>query len=131
MTSQAYHIAELPTDLQVLLFDFVYGWLGLAGIERMIAHRFAVRWVALRAFPRVRMWTDYRDRGYSEAMINSQLPPVLICGERWLDGRNRVWAARQGGKTVVGCIDLSEIGLRVRSGGLGKLKMDRTVVVSR
>lgn len=91
----------------------------------MEKHRFAIHQIPVNAFPRVSMWTDYRDRGYSEAMIGEAVPPVLVCGDLWLDGRNRIWAAQQSGKSVVDCIDLSEIGLRIRQGGLGKLKRNR------
>ncbi len=115
-------IAELPNDLQVLVWDLAGDFLGPQGLKRVEAHRFAIHRVPVNAFPRVRMWTDYRNREYSEAMIGREVPPVLVCGGLWLDGRNRVWAARQSGRSEVDCIDLSEIGLRVRCGGLAKLR---------
>lgn len=121
MNSWACHVPELPDDLQVLVSDFVEDSLGVEGFELMESHPFTIHRVPVAAFPCVRMWTDYRDRAYSEAMIGQHVPPILICGEHWLDGRNRVWAARRSGRTTVDCIDLSEIGVRVRFERLGRL----------
>ena len=87
MNSRDCHISELPDDLQVLVFDFIEDSLGEWGLDRYKNHRFRLRHVPLSAFPRVRMWTDYRDRAYSQAMIGRELPPILLCGEEWLDGR--------------------------------------------
>jgi hypothetical protein len=108
--------------LQVLISDFVEDSLGAEGFERLESHRFQIHHLPLAAFPRVKMWTDCRDRAYSEAMIGRQLHPILICGDQWLDGRNRVWAARRTGKSTVGCIDLSEIGVSIRFKALGRLR---------
>jgi len=122
MNSLVCHVSELPDDLQVLISDFVEDSLGVAGFERMESHPFVIHRVPVAAFPRVKMWTDYRDRAYSKAMIGQRVPPILICGDHWLDGRNRVWAARRSGKTTVDCIDLSEIGVCVRFERLGRLR---------
>jgi len=123
MSPLACHISELPDDLQVLVSDFVEDSLGMEGLERLKLQRFSIRRVLVAAFPRVRMWTDYRDRAYSEAMIGQGVPPILICGDHWLDGRNRVWAARRSGKIAVEGIDLSEIGVRIRFKALGRLRL--------
>jgi hypothetical protein len=122
MSSRRCHVSELPDDLQVLVFDFVENSLGRAGFEQLDCHRFRVRRIPLKAFPHVRMWTDFRDRAYSEAMIGQVVPPVLVCGNRWLDGRNRVWAARRTGKTTIDCIDLAEIGVHAGSERLARLR---------
>jgi hypothetical protein len=122
MNCLACHVSELPDDLQVLISDFVEDSLGVEGFERLESHRFPIHHLPLAAFPRVKMWTDCRDRAYSEAMISRQLPPILICGDQWLDGKNRVWAARHTGKSAVGCIDLSEIGVSIRFKALGRLR---------
>ena len=126
MNCLACHVSELPDDLQVLISDFVEDSLGVKGFERLESHRFPIHHLPLAAFPRVKMWTDCRDRAYSEAMIGRQLPPILICGDQWLDGRNRVWAARHTGKSAVGCIDLSEIGVSIRFKALGRLRWKQT-----
>ena len=121
MTATSCHVVELPDDLQILVFDFVEDSLGERGFERLKNHRFHFRSVPLSAFPHVKMWTDYRDRAYAEAMIGRKLPPILLCGDQWLDGKNRVWASRCAGRNVVDCIDLSEIGVRIRHKALGEL----------
>ena len=51
-------------------------------------HWFEIHRVPVAAFPRVKMWTDYRNRAYAEAMIGGELPPILICGDHWLDGNS-------------------------------------------
>ena len=123
MNSLDCHVSGLPDDLQVLIADFVENSLGVEGFERLESHRFSIFRVPVTAFPRVRMWTDYRDRAYAEAMIGQPVPPILVCGDEWLDGKNRVWAARRSGKTTVDCIDLSEIGVRIRFQPLGRLRL--------
>jgi len=114
-------ISELPDDLQVLICELVEDSLGVAGLRQIQSRRFTIHRIDISAFPRVKMWTDYRDRAYSEAMIGKSVPPILICGEHWLDGRNRVWAAQQAGKTTVNAIDLAEIGVTVCFEQLGRL----------
>lgn len=121
MSSQTCRISELPIDLQSLVLDFIEDSLGECGLKRHESHRFRRYRIPLSSFPRVRMWTDYRSRAYAEAMIGADLPPIVVCGDEWLDGKNRVWASRQGGQTAIDCIDLAEIGVRVRYPGLGKL----------
>lgn len=110
MSSQTCKFSGLPDDLQVLVFDFVEKYLGEPGIRKLKKHRFNIYDLTITAFPKVKMWTDYRNEAYAKAMIGQQLPPVIICGNQWLDGRNRVWAVRRGKKEVVACIDLAEIG---------------------
>jgi hypothetical protein len=107
--------------MQILISDFVEDSLGTRGLERLKLHLFQLHTLPVVAFPSVRMWTDYRDRGYSEAMIGQKMPPILICGDHWLDGKNRVWAAKKSGKIALDCIDLAEIGLRIRFEQLGRL----------
>ena len=126
MSSRRCHISELPDDLQILVLDFIEDSLGECGLDQFKNHRFRIHRMPLSAFPRVRMWTDYRDRAYAEAMIGQQFSPILLCGEEWLDGKNRVWASRRCKKDSVDCIDLAEIGLSVRHRGLGRLRLPCT-----
>jgi hypothetical protein len=121
MISRYCKIADLPDDLQIFVHDVLEAADSPPPLERVKDHTFAVVQIPVAKFPRVKMWTDYRGRGYAEAMVGEEVPPVIICGDVWLDGRNRVWAARHGSKKFVRCIDLSELGLRLRCTGLGKL----------
>ena len=116
------HVSELPIDLKVLVFDLVEDSLGAAGVERLECHRFRVRRIPLKVFPPVEMWTDFRDKAYSMAMIGQAVPPVLVCGDQWLDGRNRVWAARRSGKMTIDAIDLAEIACEKPFERLGQLR---------
>ena len=111
MSSKTCRFSELPDDLQGLVFDLVEQFLGEIGIRKLKTHLFHIHDLPISAFPEVDMWTDYRNEAYSKAMIGRQLPPVIICHNQGLDGRNRVWAARRSRKAVVSCIDLAEIGL--------------------
>ena len=122
MNLQVCDVSDLPDDLQVLVGDFVEDSLGERGLELMDTHWFEIHRVPVTAFPQVKMWTDYRNRAYADAMIGEELPPVLICGDHWLDGRHRVWVARRTGSATVDCIDLSEIGVCGRFERLGRLK---------
>jgi hypothetical protein len=121
MPTSTCHVSQLPEDMQVLISDFVEDSLGAEGLEQLSLHQFQLYSLPLVVFPRVGMWTDYRDRAYSEAMIGQKVPPIVLCNGHWLDGRNRVWAARESGQATVKCIDLSEVGVTVRFPQLGKL----------
>ena len=121
MSSQTCQFSELPDDLQVLVFDLVEYFLGEIGIKKLMMHLFHIHDLPMSAFPEVEMWTDYRNEAYSTAMIGRQLPPVIICRDQWLDGRNRVWAARKSRKAVMASIDLAEIGFFDAGAYLGKL----------
>ena len=55
------------------------------------------------------MSSDYRGEEYAEAMVGQRLPPLVIHGNKWLDGRHRLSALRRAGITCVECIDLSDI----------------------
>lgn len=121
MSSQTCQFSELPDDLQVLVFDLVEHFLGEIGIRKLTQHLFRIHDLPISAFPEVEMWSDYRNETYSKAMIGRQLPPVIICRDQWLDGRNRVWAARRSRKAVVACIDLAELGFFDAGACLGEL----------
>jgi hypothetical protein len=82
MNPQDCHVSELPDDLQVLVSDFVEDSLGEWGLARLKSHGFRVRRVSISAFPRVKMWTDYRDRACAEAMIGQTLPPIPLSGDQ-------------------------------------------------
>jgi hypothetical protein len=85
---------------------------------------FAVREVPVAAFPDISVWTDYRDRAYAEAMIGQDLPPAIICREKWIDGRHRVWVWRRSGMKSVPCIDLAEIGFSYPLDGIAPLDLN-------
>jgi len=116
-----YCLSDLPEDLQVLLFDLV----GISDdgklLKELAEHCFAVHELPIDMFPDVSVWTDYRDRTYADAMVGQDLPPAIVCGEKWLDGRHRVWVWRRNGMKRVPCIDLAEIGFSYPLDGIASL----------
>lgn len=100
---------DLPEDLQTLIFEIVNVVAGEHGLEELEDHEFEIHLCSTAAFPCVPMSRDYRGEKYAEAMIGQRLPPVVMHGDKWLDGRHRLLALRRAGITCVECIDLSEI----------------------
>jgi len=108
--------------LQALVYDVVGG----SGSEKLLTklekHCFVIREMPIEAFPDISIWTDYRDRTYAEAMVGQRLPPAIVCGEKWVDGRHRLWAWRKTGMKRVPCIDLADIGLAYPFEGIARLE---------
>jgi len=103
-------VKELPFDVQVLLDDMLGADSDAEIHRRLWTHHFTVRHVALSRFPRDISFCDYRNEDYAREMIGGSLPPIVLCGDMLLDGRHRVWVARQEGRRRIAVIDLSEIG---------------------
>ena len=117
--------SDLPEDLQVLLFEIVSSSDGDELLSaKLQGDCFTVRELPIAAFPDVPIGTDYRDRKYAEAMVGQNLPPAIVCGEKWLDGRHRVWAWRKSGVKRVPCIDLAEIGFLYPFDSVALLDLD-------
>ena len=114
--------SDLPEDLQALLYDVVGCSGGEALLTKLEKHCFAVHEIPIAAFPDISIWTDYRDRTYAEAMMGQSLPPAIVCGKKWLDGRHRVWMWRRSKMKRVPCIDLADIGLTYPLKGIARLK---------
>lgn len=100
---------DLPDDLQTLIFEIVDVVAGERGLERLEAHEFEIHLLPIAAFPRVPISGDYRGEKYAEAMAGKHLPPLVVHGKKWLDGRHRLCALRRAGVTYVECIDLSDV----------------------
>jgi hypothetical protein len=111
----------LPEDLQVLICDVVGSSDDDELLAKMETHCFAIREIPIEAFPDISIWTDYRDRAYAEAMEGQRLPPAIVCGGKWVDGRHRVWVWRRTGMKHVPCIDLADIGLAYPFEGIARL----------
>jgi len=95
--------------MQVLLVQFFEG--GGVDVEKedLSRYEFTILKLPLKLFPIVPICTDDRDLAYATAMVGKLLPPVIISGKQWLDGRNRVWAARQFHDTHIEAIDIYDI----------------------
>jgi hypothetical protein len=119
--SARHRFSDLSVDLQALLYDAVGGSGGERLLTKLEKHCFVIREMPIEAFPDISIWTDYRDRTYAEAMVGQRLPPAIVCGEKWLDGRHRVWVWRKTGMKRVPCIDLADIGLAYPFEGIARL----------
>jgi hypothetical protein len=100
---------ELPDDMQTLVSDIVGVVASEQDWEKLKNHEFEIHQLPISIFPSVPISTDYRNKQYAEAMFGKKLPPLLIHGHKWLDGRHRLWAFKQMDVTFVECIDLQEI----------------------
>lgn len=112
---------HLPFDMQVLIGDFVELAAGESAARNLSLQTFRVHQISLRRFASVKLHSDYRDEAYADNMRGWRLPPVIICGDQWWDGRHRVYVARLEGKSSISAIDLRELGLVIPGTPLGKL----------
>lgn len=100
---------DLPDDMQILLFELVERAAGEPALQKLEKHSFRVQTLPIKIFPSVPLSTDYRDAQYASAMIGRLLPPIVIHGNKWIDGRHRIWALKQSGAASIECIDLNEV----------------------
>ena len=107
---------ELPEDLQVLIaqfFDIRQQTKELAKLEQ--GEPMTVEEWDVDKFPEVNVAAvedpgDERDERYALDIPHNE-HPILVNGKEWLDGRHRVWAARQRGQKKIKVIDLKKYGL--------------------
>jgi len=111
----------LPSDIQVLIGDFVELAAGDIAARNLSFQTFRIYEIPLRKFPSVKLCGDYRDEAYTAKMRGRRLPPVIICGDQWWDGRHRVHVARFEGRSRISAIDLRELGFVIPGTPLGKL----------
>jgi hypothetical protein len=112
-------LIDLPEDMQQLIADMI----DESDYHRIYNASFVMIEVPLKLFPGVRIGGrgDDRDIAYTMRMKGEKLPPVIIHGRKWLDGRHRVFLARKIGALRIPAIDLS--GFKLASGSyIGKLK---------
>ena len=121
MRKRKCRFAHLPFDLQVLIGDFVEVAAGEIAARKLSCYTFQVHQIPLRRFPFVNLCSDYRDEAYATKMMRRRLPPVIICGDQWWDGRHRVHVARLEGRSRISAINLRELGLVIPGRPLGKL----------
>lgn len=92
-------LTDLPDDMQVLLADL--------SVEEL--SEFAIVQIEMARFPVVPIsdgFLDCRGEAHVEAMRGCALPPVIVSGSNWLDGRHRVEAMRRDGIKTVSAIDI-------------------------
>lgn len=105
-------VDELPDDMQDLLFQF------FELDDQELPDSLPLVRLPLTRFPDLDMVMsqgDERGETYARDMFGvPDLPPVIVSGKQWLDGRHRVWAAKQQGHTSIDAIDLSGFGISYR-----------------
>ena len=99
--------AALPEDMQVLLADYgaIYG--APATREHLFTDKLPLRKIPLANFPITELDPT------RIITHNPNLPPVIVHGKVWLDGRHRVAAARKAGETTITAIDLQAYNLDI------------------
>lgn len=93
--------ADLPDDMQVLIDDL------LECDENGPPASFQVTQVAVASLPEVPL--DEHDRGtdHARAMDLRETPPIIIADGQFLDGKHRLFRARETGVETLLAIDLS------------------------
>lgn len=100
------YVDDLPLDLQDLLEDF-FGDAGKKMVDCL-----PTRAIRVSRFPLAVVGNDPLDsRGleHVEDMKWNYLPPVVVVGDIWLDGRHRIKAVREMGVEWVNAIDLDNL----------------------
>lgn len=97
---------SLPDDMQELISCYFDN----AGIDDVPA-LLPLRQIPLALFPDVALadgLIDTRGQVYAQDMMHTSgwLPPVVVHGDSWMDGRHRVWASKQVGRLWTTAIDL-------------------------
>lgn len=118
----SWKFSALPDDLQTLIFELVEAGNPEAMLDKLESAEFIEWLIPLKAFPKVETWTDYRDEAYARRMLDVDLPPIVVWGRHWIDGRHRIWAWRQQGLSFARAIDLAEIGVLIRDPRLGLIQ---------
>jgi hypothetical protein len=123
--NQGISFQSLPDDFQVLILQILESCGVLLKEEQLRSMKLPTRILSANIFPEVPILTadDDRDLTYAEAMVGQNLPPIVICGKQWLDGRHRVWALRKMRVKTVNCIDLESLIGRYPFPQIGTLKL--------
>ena len=112
--------SDLPDDMQTLIFQFVTDH----DDEAKIPDELPVSNIAVSTLPVVPL--DENDRGSAHAreMDLKETPPILIANGHFLDGKHRVFQAREKGVKFLPAIDLTGIAhpQSVRENSMGKIK---------
>jgi hypothetical protein len=104
-SSRTVKLADLPPDMH----DILQGFFGEMSLD--VPAELGVKQLPLSLFPDVELADGIHDaRGveYAKKMIGQAVPPIVVWGGHWLDGRHRVWAAKSGDHDVIDAIDLKD-----------------------
>ena len=105
---------HLPDDMQVMILDLAFTVGDLPDTEasqsRIARTKLPLMEVPLAYFPPIDPASDDNDErdfeSYAETPME-EYPPVVIANGNFIDGRHRVWAAREQGVEAIKAIDIS------------------------
>lgn len=124
---------ELPDDMQVMLMDLAvqYGdWPDDdRGMKKLAATQLPLLIIPLDLFPEIDPASEDNDERDFESYLETPLeeyPPVVIANKHFIDGRHRVWAAREQGHSEIRAIDISCL-VKPPLPGLGPMKFPRGI----
>lgn len=98
--------ADLPYDLKVLIQQYAETD---AGEHGAVPSRLPVRTVAVRDLPAIPLDPFDRGEAHAREMDLRQTPPILIANGYFLDGKHRIFRARELGVEALPAIDLTGI----------------------
>jgi hypothetical protein len=103
--SESVAFADLPEDLQCLIEQFVLDY----DPSIVIPATFAIGTIPVANLPKIPL--DRYDRGiaYARAMDPEKTPPLLIARGCLMDGKHRIFSARQKNIRTLRAIDLTAI----------------------
>lgn len=113
---------DLPEDMQVLIGQIAEDFApnrktADRNWDKLDRLKFPIVKIKISAFPDVAITGSAADdRGgaiHARAMAGLSLPPIVVGGKSWYDGRHRVWIARRTGKKSIDAIDLRDAGLEL------------------
>lgn len=105
---------HLPDDMQIMILDlaFTVGHLPdtEASQKRIVRTKLPLMAIPLVYFPEVSPDSDDNDERDFESYVKTPMeeyPPIVIANGNFIDGRHRLWAARQQGVDTLKAIDIS------------------------
>lgn len=129
-------LGDLPDDMVVLIMQFMEEFGNRKFLDKLDDEdgyddlRLPVVDVDVASFPEVEMETDYRSIQHAMEMNLDETPPVLVGKGVWLDGRHRVYKAKQDGRKTIKAVDLSSVLPRLQASShrhLGKVNRGKLV----
>lgn len=124
---------HLPDDMQVMILDLAFTVGDLpdtdASSKRIARTRLPLMEIPLGFFPDIDPASDDNDErdfeSYAETAMD-KYPPVVIAHGNFIDGRHRVWAAREQGEETIKAIDISCL-VPPTLEGLGAMRLPRGI----
>lgn len=108
------YLGNLPDDMQVMILDLAFTVGDLPDTDasqgRIARAKLPLMEIPLAYFPEVDPSSEDNDERDFESYVETPMedyPPVVIANGNFIDGRHRVYAARQQGEESIKAIDIS------------------------